>query len=300
MFSSRAKTSQNSFARALRRLRVRSSGGGFPTDGQRRAFRAGALIVLLTAIILLLRWILRLYFFGGVFFGREIPVATVKHIEVSAGEAVPRQQLKHYLGLREGAPFFDPEKGLFANDLAKRQERILKASPALLALAISRSSSNTISVVSTERTPLAKFESATSPLVIDREGVVFVRSRGTELLPIIKGYPRKALSPGLRITSHRMVDAALELLETLNAGESELRRGFLVSVDVSKIDYLYCEFTDGRHLRLRWGDDTGLRTAKGHKMLIFQLNFYVATLQNPSSRGQNEFDLTILGHNYAK
>ena len=38
------------------------------------------------------------------------------------------------LQLREGMPFFNPEDGLFANDLGRRQEKVLKAAPALASL----------------------------------------------------------------------------------------------------------------------------------------------------------------------
>ena len=154
-----------------------------------------------------------------------------------------------------------------------------------------------VKVVATERAPLAKFDS--KPFAIDREGVVFARYRGIEQLPVITGLSSSALSPGVRITSHRMMAAALELLQCLEAGQSELRKGFIVGIDVSKIDYIKCEFTDGRRAKLAW-KDMGRGTETSREWLIAQLDGYVAAIQSPRGRNMREFDLTIPGHGYAK
>ena len=283
--------------RAMHRLGVRSTGSARLSDVQRRAIGMGVAAVVLVACLLLLRGLLRLYFFGGHLFGLEIPEQTVERIEISSGEAVPKHLLLEYLQLREGMPFFDPKEGLFANDLGRRQDKVLRAAPALATLSISRAASNQIVIVATERSPLAKFEEL--PFAIDKEAVVFARYRGIEQLPVITGYPKKLLSPGMKITSHRMMASALELLQCLEAGQSELRRGFLVSLDVSKIDYITCKFTDGRRMKLAW-KEMGRGTEKGRRFLIAQLDGYVATIQDPRSRGYKDFDFTIPGHGYGR
>lgn len=285
------------FSRAFRRFSTRSSGGAGLSDGQRRAMRFCAAAATLGVVLLLLRGLLHLFFFGGEIFGVEVPAQKVMRIEIASGEAVPKHLLLEYLQLHEGMPFFDPGEGLFARDLGRRQSRVLKAAPALATLSISRMSSNVVSVVATERAPLAKFNSLS--LVIDKEGVVFARYKGTDQLPVITGFPAGALSPGARVTSHRMMSAALELLQCLEAGLSELRKGFIVSIDVSKIDYIKCEFTDGRRAKFAW-KDMGRDTEKSRKWLIAQLDGYVSAIQNPKSRGRMDLDMTIPGHGYAK
>ncbi len=291
------KNSGGFFSRFIRRLNVRSAGSATLSDGHRAAFRFISVTVLLVAFLFLLRGLLRLFFFGGNFFGIQIPEDKVSRIEIMSGEAVPRHLLLEYLQLREGMPFFNPDDGLFANDLGRRQEKVLKAAPALASLSISRLSSNVVSVVATERAPLAKFDSL--PFAIDRESVVFARYRGIDQLPVITGFSKKALTPGLHITAHRMMDATLELLQCLELGQSELRKGFLVSVDVSKPDFLVCEFTDGRRVLLSW-KEMGRGTETGRKWLIAQLDGYVGIIQDPRSRNCKEFDLRIPGHGYGR
>ncbi len=296
MFSARKKTNASP-SRAMRRLNARATGGGALSDGQRRVLRLGGTAAVLAICLSLLRGLLRLYFFGGDFFGVQIPEQTVERIDISSGEAVPKHLLLEYLRLREGMPFFDPKEDLFANDLGRRQEKVLQAAPALATLSISRAASNRIVVVATERAPLARFGEL--HLAIDKEAVVFARYRGIEQLPVITGYPQKSLAPGLKITSHRMMAAALELLQCLEAGQSELRKGFLVALDVSKIDYLTCKFTDGRRMKLAW-KEMGRGTEKGRRWLIAQLDGYVAAIQDPRSQSCKEFDFTIPGHGYGR
>ena len=296
MFSSRKKTFAT-LPRAMRRLNSRSAGSTGLSDGARRAIRLGGMAVVLVGCLLLLRGLLRLYFFGGDLFGLAIPEQKVDRIDIASGEAVPKHLLLEYLQLREGMPFFDSKEGLFANDLGRRQERVLRAAPALATLSISRAASNRVVVVATERAPLAKMDN--TPFAIDREAVVFARYRGTDQLPVITGFPQKTLSPGLKITSHRMMAAALELLQCLEAGQSELRKGFLVALDVSKIDYITCKFTDGRRMQLAW-KEMGRGTEKGRRFLIAQLDGYVAAIQDPRSRSCKDFDFRIPGHGYGR
>ena len=291
------KNSGGFFSRFIRRLNVRSAGAATLSDGHRAAFHLLAGAIVLVAFLLLLRGVLRLFFFGGTFFGMQIPEDKVTRIETTVGEAVPRQRLLEYLELQEGMPFFNPGEGLFANDLGRRQKKVLTAAPALASLSISRLSSNVVSVVATERAPLAKFDSL--PFAIDKEAVVFVRYSGIDQLPVITGFSTKALTPGLHITAHRMMDATLELLQCLEHGQSELRKGFLVSVDVSKPDFLVCEFTDGRRILLSW-KEMGRGTETGRKWLIAQLDGYVGIIQDPRSRNCKEFDLRIPGHGYGR
>ena len=296
MFSARKK-SNSPLSRVMRRLRARTTGAAVLSDGQRRAIRLGAGTVLLVACLLLLRGLLRLFFFGGELFGLEIPGQTVERVDITSGEAVPKHLLLEYLQVREGMPFFDPKEGLFANDLGRRQEKVLRAAPALATLSISRAASNRVAIVATERSPLAKFDGL--PFAIDKEAVVFTRYRGIEQLPVITGYPKKSLSPGLKITSHRMMASALELFQCLEAGQSELRKGFLVSLDVSKVDYVTCAFTDGRRMMLAW-KEMGRGTEKGRRFLIAQLDGYVAAIQDPRSRSCKDFDFRIPGHGYGR
>lgn len=252
-------------------------------------------IIVFVALLIAARALLRLYFFGGSFFGIEVPDAKIERIEVSAGDAIPPAMLLDHLRMREGMPVLDPREGLFADDLGRRQAKILRAAPALASLSLTRGHSNVLYVASTERAPLARFQSKFD-YVIDRDAVVFVRHRGIESLPVVTGLAAQ-VHPGERITQHRMLTAALELLKCLEDGASELRKGFLVSVDVSKQDYVTCEFTDGRVARLAW-KHMG-RGDRGRKWLVAQLDGYVAAIQSPRSRGCRYYDLTIPGHCYA-
>lgn len=252
-------------------------------------------VALVAVVVLALRWLLRLYFFGGTFLGKEVPSARIERIEVKAGEAVPAAILLDHLRMHEGMPVLDPRDGLFASDLGRRQEKILRAAPALASLSISRSPLNILNVTATERAPLARLGS-TFDYVIDREGVVFVRHRGIEGLPIITG-AGAAVRPGERLTSSRMLSSAIELLRCLEDGGSEVPKGSIASIDVSKIDYVQCEFVDGRVAKFAWKYMGG--NERGRPWLVAQLNGYMGTIRSPRSKGCRYFDLRIPGHCYA-
>lgn len=252
-------------------------------------------VALVAVIVLALRWLLRLYFFGGTFLGKEVPSARIERIEVKAGEAVPSAILLDHLRMHEGMPVLDPRDGLFAGDLGRRQEKILRAAPALASLSISRSPSNVLHVVATERAPLARM-GTTFNYVIDRDGVVFVRHRGIEGLPVITG-AGMSVRPGERLTSSRTLSSAIELLRCLEEGGSDLPKGSIAVIDVSKIDYVKCEFADGRVAKFAWRYMGG--GGRGRPWLVAQLNGYMSTIQSPRSRGCRYFDLTIPGHCYA-
>ena len=84
MFTSRKKTN-GFFSRAVRRLNARSSGAATLSDGNRAIIHVALTVVLLAAILLLLRALLRLYFFGGNVFGMEIPEQKVDRVIISLG-----------------------------------------------------------------------------------------------------------------------------------------------------------------------------------------------------------------------
>lgn len=296
MFFSKKEDTQKEKTCKMRRLSARSSGQSGLSDGQRKMIKLSAVTVVLLMFFLAFRAILRLYFFGGSLFGIDVPVQVVEQINISTGEAVTKQLLLDFLQLREGMPYFDKKEGLFAGDLAKRQKKILKTAPALSALTITRDSGNTISVTTTERVPLAIFADKT--FAIDRSATVFVRYRGVAQLPVIKGFKSGSLSPGTKISSNRMLASALELIECLNNGKSELRKGTVVSIDVSKYDYIECELADQKRLKLAW-KNMGHGTDVGEEWLIAQLNGFVGTARSPRSKGCRYFNATVPGHCYS-
>lgn len=280
----------------MKRRRVRSSGeAGFP-EGQKKLIRGAAIFLLIVCLVFSVRALLRLFYFGGTFFGITVPVQTVSKIEIMTGESVSEKLLMEYLGIREGMPVYDVSAGLFANDLGKRQKKILKAAPALSSLIIARTPANTVTVTAIERLPVARFDN--SALVIDRDSVVFVRYSGTEMLPVIKGYKGAApLEPGQKITSHKMMDSAIELIQCLDAGACNVRKGYLQSIDVSKQDSILCNFTDQRQTKLAW-KEMGRGTEMGFNCLVAQLNGVIEAIQSPRGCNFQYFDATIPGHAY--
>lgn len=170
-----------------------------------------------------------------------------RQVEISSGKMVHASTIAEELGLRVGA-------NLALIDFAAKREALLARVPNLRSVRISRHLPDRVTVVTEERTPVARMglkgKNTVTGRVVDTEGVVFVWQRGTQTLPTI----REAFPPGTprgqRIT-HRTL-AALRLIETCR--EPEFLELGVLEVDVSKPDFLLVTLNNYSKVKIAWNE----------------------------------------------
>ena len=287
--------------RGHRRRFYSRSAGNSPSS---RGGRFPAKFVLRAVIVLACFWavlfLLKLCFFGGRFLWKTIPAPTIKHIEVHAGETITAPLLLDYLQIEEGMPLFDRSHSrfgaLFSCDIREKQRRLLEKAPTLASATITRRMPDTIVISVTERIPVARLDKY--PFGIDRHGILFVRRRGIEGLPTIRGGRSSSARLGMKFSEGWLADAALELIDCLANGECKISSIDLEVVDISKPDYIECVFADRRRAKVAW-KEMGKGTPYGRRCLIAQLNGLADSMKSPRSRGRSRFDVTIPGHCFA-
>ena len=166
-------------------------------------------------------------------------------VEIAAGEMVPAEIIAAELGLRPGA-------NLAAIDFARKREELLGRVPNLKTVKITRRLPDKVTVVAEERTPIARLNvkgsAASSGKVVDAEGVVFVRQRGTQLLPTIFETKAPGTPKGGRL--HGRAFAALQLIEACRG--AELLELGVQAVDMTKHDFLTVTLGDYSKLKILW------------------------------------------------
>lgn len=282
--------------------RVYSRSAGTPAGGVPFHFPAKTLlrIGMAVGIVWMVLSLLRVCFFGGRILWKTIPGPRVRHIEVHAGETITAPLLLDYLQIEEGMPLFDRSRsflvGLFSCDIREKQRRLLEKAPTLASATITRRMPDTIVISVTERVPVARLERF--PFGVDRNGILFVRRRGIEGLPSIRGVHPASAGLGKKFAEGWIADAALELIDCLANGESMISFVDLAVIDVSKADYLECTFTDRRRAKVAW-TEMGKGTPYGRRCLVAQLNGLAQAMASSRSRGRSRFDVTVPGHCFA-
>ena len=287
--------------RLYHRASVRSTGardGHFPIKALLGVF-------LVVVFLWMIRWLLQLCFFGGRFFWKTIPGPKIERIEVHAGDTITAPILLDYLKIEKGMPLFDHSHSIFGTlfscDIREKQRLLLEKAPTLASATITRRMPDTIVISVTERVPVARL--ARSALGIDRNGILFVSRHGMEGLPSVclkkSSSPRRAGDRlGRKFSEGVLADATLELIDALASGDCRLSMNDLVSVDLSKIDYLECLFANRSRVKLAW-TEMGKGSSYGRRCLIAQLNGLADAMNSPRAHGRFHFDVTIPGRCFA-
>jgi cell division septal protein FtsQ len=265
-----------------RRLHLRSAGRAVWSPRQRRLVVGLVLLFTLPALGWGLVWgyqrLVRYYLLES---GRFV----LRTIEIQAGDTITSDLVREQLRLREGMP-------LFALDIAECRREYMHHAATIRSLTITRTLPDRLSVSLVEREPLARL--ARKPLAVDRDGCVFVRYLGIEILPCISGYPADGLVPGARVAG--LAQAALELFELLKNHTLPLQ---IVDVDVSREDYLDCTMSDQRRVKLAW-PRMGENDARSNRLLLAQLNGLAAAMNSARGQGRGTWDATLPGRAYAR
>jgi len=168
-------------------------------------------------------------------------------VEIVAGKMVPSATIAEVLGLKVGA-------NLDTIDFPARREEILAGIPNLRDIRISRHLPDKVTVVAEERTPIARMgirgRKEVTGRVVDTEGVVFIRQRGTETLPTIFETKEPGTRKGERIKARTL--AALRLIEACR--EPDYQELGVLAVDTSKHDFLVATLGNYSKVKILWTD----------------------------------------------
>ena len=205
-------------------------------------------------------------------------------VSITAGKMVRPDVIADELGLRPGA-------NLALIDFTARREALLRKIPTLRAAVITRHLPDRVSVVTEERTPVARLEARDAPSgrVVDAEGVVFVCQRGTRLLPAIVEPQGPGLQPGQRLEGR--MHAALTLLETCR--ESEYADLNPLEVSTAPRDVLRLTLGDYDRTAILWEQMDEPPTAASRAALTNRLALLCKARRNALTPGRTDWDATL-------
>ena len=151
-------------------------------------------------------------------------------VSITDGKMVRADVIAYMFGLKNGA-------NLALIDFDERRKETLKKIPNIREISIARHLPDKVSITVEERVPVVRLgikgENKDSGRVADTEGVVFISSSGTQMLPIIREAAAPGTDKGQKLTGRTL--AALKLLETCR---EEFRALAAIEADVSKPDYI--------------------------------------------------------------
>lgn len=164
-------------------------------------------------------------------------------------------------------------------DFEKKCAEILKRIPNLKTISVTRTLPDKVTIKVEERTPIVRLYGKTSKTdtgrVADEEGMVFIRQRGTQLLPIIRESQTPFTAVGTKLSGRSL--AALRLIESCR--EPEFSDLGVQQVDTSKLDYLTATLGNYAIAKIAWeGMDTPTPATK--KNLDRQLTLLVRAFRS--------------------
>ena len=151
-------------------------------------------------------------------------------VSITDGKMVRADVIAYMFGLKNGA-------NLALIDFDERRKETLKKIPNIREISIARHLPDKVSITVEERVPVVRLgikgEKKDSGRVADTEGVVFISSNGTQMLPII----REATAPGTD-KGHKLTGRALAALKLLETCRDNFRALAAIEADISKPDYI--------------------------------------------------------------
>ena len=130
-------------------------------------------------------------------------------VSITDGRMVRADVVAGQFGLKNGA-------NLALIDFDERRRELLKKIPNIRNVTISRHLPNRISIEVEERVPVVRLgikgKKEPTGRVADTDGVVFISSSGTQMLPTIREAAAPGTQKGQRLSGHAL--AALRLIET--------------------------------------------------------------------------------------
>ena len=151
-------------------------------------------------------------------------------VSITDGKMVRADVIAYEFGLKNGA-------NLALIDFAEKRRETLKKIPNIRDISIARHLPDKVSITVEERVPAVRLgikgQKADVGRVADTEGVVFISSSGTQMLPMI----REAAAPGTK-KGQRLSGRALAALRLLETCRDKFRELAAIEADISKPDYI--------------------------------------------------------------
>ena len=171
-----------------------------------------------------------------------------EQVEVVTGKIVPSRLIVNHFGLTNGM-------NLAHVPFAELRERLIKDTPNIRDIKISRTIPNKVRVEVLERVPVVRVvgsgANANANYTADSDGVVFwYPRRDTTLLPIIRESAKNTSTPGARLSGCAL--SALWLLE--EAADPEFSILKIQQVETFKQDYLFATLGDSSRAKIAWED----------------------------------------------
>ena len=218
-----------------------------------------------------------------------------EQVFITSGKMVKPDVIAENFGLRKGS--------IINNiDFSEKRKKVLEKIPNLKSISIVRRMPGKITIVAEERSPVARLSLRSSRLdsgrVVDSEGVVFLCSRGTRMLPLIRENSAPGTRPGKKLEGRAA--AALQLIEACRDGE--LQELAILEVDISKQDYIQATLGgDYSTAKIAWeGMDAPSPASKAD--LMRRLNHLLSAIKSRVGVGAivwNATDLVNPGRIYA-
>ena len=211
-----------------------------------------------------------------------------EQVEVVTGKIIPARLIINHFGLTNGV-------NLARLPFAELRERLLKDTPNLRDVKITRHMPNSVRVEATERVPVVRVigsgANAAASNAADREGVVFwYPRRDTALLPVVREAKKHTSAPGERLTGMSM--AALQLLE--EASDPEFSALAIQEVDTFKPDYLFATLGDSSRAKIAW-EDMEKPTKSSRTSLRRQLTRLTSAIKSNVAAGTKLWNATDWG-----
>jgi len=211
----------------------------------------------------------------------------IAHLDISikGGKLLTADLIKEYTHIEEGT-------NLFAFNARRVRAGVLKGTPAIKSMTITRQLPDTVKIDVVEREPVARFGSKTGFLVADRDGYVFPLRSGHADLPVILGHKEGEIKPLMTVPG--VARAALEVLEAANDPQLALR---VESIDVSAEDGLLLHVPHDdvvTEVKMAW-NGMGAKTPESKKALLRKLSWTSQALQSARGKKIVKLDATLDG-----
>ena len=195
--------------------------------GRRMALAVAGVVAVVAALVAVAVAYDRL---RGLWLEQCVVTDAASQVTITDGKMVRADVVAYEFGLKNGA-------NLALIDFDAKRRDILKKIPNIREITVSRRLPNRVDIAVEERVPVVRLgvkgQKQDSGRVADSEGVVFISSSGTQLLPMIREAAAPGTAKGQRLSGHAL--AALMLLETCR---DEFRELGIIEVDISKPYYL--------------------------------------------------------------
>jgi hypothetical protein len=211
-----------------------------------------------------------------------------EQVEVVTGKIVPSRLIVNHFGLTNGM-------NLAHVPFAELRERLIKDTPNIRDIKISRTLPNKVRVEVLERVPVVRVvgsgANANANYTADSDGVVFwYPRRDTTLLPIIRETAKSTSTPGSKLSGAAL--SALWLLE--EAADPEYSVLKIQQVETFKQDYLFATLGDSSRAKIAW-EDMDKDTKASRTSLRRQLKRLSQAMQSNVAAGTKLWNATDWG-----